>query len=114
MRGMRLVPKLGHRTAEQMRSCFTTASTDRWSVHLRANGPSCTAEQMRSHCTVELRRRSMRAFHSQTRTALDRQMLSNHLRAQLIALAGRHHRSFGHDDIFLSQSGGEMESLFHQ
>ena len=46
--------------------------------------------------------------------ALNCQMLSYHFGAQLIALAGRHHRSFGHDDIFLSQSGSEMKSLFHQ
>lgn len=46
--------------------------------------------------------------------ALNCQMLSHHFGAQLIALAGRHHRSFGHDDIFLSQSGGKMESLFNQ
>ena len=44
----RLVPRLGHRTAEAMRSCCTTASTVRWSVLQRANGPSCTAEQRRS------------------------------------------------------------------
>ena len=46
--------------------------------------------------------------------ALNCQMLSHHFGAQLIALAGRHHRSFGHDDIFLSQSGGKMESLLNQ
>lgn len=35
MPSMRLVRKLGHRTAEQMRSCLTTASTVRWSVHAK-------------------------------------------------------------------------------
>ncbi len=47
-------------------------------------------------------------------TALHRQMLLHHVRAQLITLARRHHRPLGHHDILLRQAGGKMEPLFDQ
>lgn len=63
---IRPVPRLGHRTAEPMRSCCTTASTVRWSVHAKRQRAELHSRAAAKHCTVELRRRSMRASHPDT------------------------------------------------
>jgi hypothetical protein len=60
MSRIRLVPRLGHRTAEPRRSCRTTASTVRWSVHAKLERTELHSRAEAKHRTVELRHRSMR------------------------------------------------------
>ena len=60
----RLVPRLGHRTAEPMRSCCTTASTVRWSVHAKRQRTELHSRAEAKHRTVELRHRSVRGIPS--------------------------------------------------
>lgn len=45
---------------------------------------------------------------------LHREVLSDHIGAQLVALALRHHRAFRHNDVLLCQARGKMEALLYQ
>ena len=102
----------GHRTAKPVRSCCTTASTVRWSVHAKLERTELHSRALAKHCTVDLRHRSVLGIPYYLN--LNGQMLPHHLSAQFITLARRHHRSFGHHHILLRQPRREVEPLFDE
>ena len=124
---MRLVRKLGHllthppaaprrglpQATEQVRLCLTTASTVRWSVHAKRTTDRVAQP---SKCeAIELKHlEHARAYHLEDGWTLHRQMLPHHFGAQLIALARRHDRAFGHYHILFGQPCRKVETLFDQ
>ncbi len=85
----------------------------RWSVQAKPERTELHCRAEAKHGTVDLRHLSMLGIPF-SRENLHRQMLPHHFGAQLITLARRHHRAFGHHHIFFSQPCRKVKALFDE